>query len=138
MIKPWGFLSVTNLCYIKTPPDQIVNQVSDILGVKIVPWGEKQWKDLFQNSNLFESYYGETVSLESQSIERLETYVSYFLEKDHIRILGEDVKQAIYDRWLLTLKIFNSNHKYLGFMLNIFRKRFRVEEPELFIEGNRQ
>jgi ubiquinone/menaquinone biosynthesis C-methylase UbiE len=132
VVVPWGFLSVTNLCYHKIPPEKVVRDVSAIIGVKIEPWTAEQWLDLFNRNTLFETYLLEKHELSPQSPEQISEYVEYFLKKDHLCNLPTDVKDAIKRRWRQTLDIFNENHKYLGFMLTIFRKRALPEEPELF------
>lgn len=63
----------------------------------------------------------------------LKEYADYFIEKDHVKVLSEDVRETISTKWLNILKSFNENHKYLGYDLLIFRKRLLFEEPELFI-----
>lgn len=132
VVVPWGFLSVTNLCYHERPPEKVVQDVSAIIGVKIEPWTAEQWVDLFNRNTLFETYLFEKHELSPQSPEGISEYVEYFLKKDHLCKLPTDVKDAIRRRWRQTLDVFNENHKYLGFMLTLFRKRALPEEPELF------
>jgi ubiquinone/menaquinone biosynthesis C-methylase UbiE len=132
IIVPWGFLSATNLYYHETPPDKVVQDVSDIIGTKIVPWSAEEWINLFNNNTLFETYLFEKHRLAPQSPERISEYVEYFLKKEHLCNLPIEVKNAISRRWKKTLNVFNENHKYLGYMLTLFRKRVLPEELELF------
>ncbi|NET57767.1 MAG: class I SAM-dependent methyltransferase [Symploca sp. SIO2E6] len=132
VLRPWGFLSVTNLYYHEVPPETVVQNVSAIIGIKIESWNAEQWLELFNTNTLFETYLFEKHRLNPQSSERISEYVEYFLKKDHLCSLPTDVKNTIRRRWRQTIDVFNENHKYLGFMLTIFRKRALPEEPELF------
>ncbi len=83
--------------------------------------------------NDFELYFEESHALSSRDDKDIAEYVDYFLQKDHIKHMQSDVKNAIKDKWMNILKVFNENHKYLGYDIIIFRKRLEPEEPELFI-----
>lgn len=49
--------------------------------------------------------------------------------------MSQEVKDATKQKWLKILKVFNENHKYLGYNILVFRKRATPEEPELFISA---
>ena len=132
VLKPWGFLSITNFCYLTPPPDSLVQKVSDIIGVNINPWSYEQWCDLFNAYGAFEVYINEKYNIEAENESTVREYVSKFLEKDHLRTLTKPVRDSIYKRWLNTIQIFNRNHEYLGYAFLILRKRHLEEEPELF------
>lgn len=133
VLKPWSFLSVTNLCYLKEPPKKVVDDTSDIIGVKLNNWGPEKYMDLFTNQNLFEVYNMEQVYLGEQTENRIDEYINYFMKKEHIAHFSLETKKVIEDRWRKTINIFNENHKYLGFIRIVFRKRYLEEEPELFL-----
>ena len=133
VLKPWGILSVTTLCYMSPPPDRIVQDVSNVLGVKIHPWGPDHWLDLFsQQQDKFEIYSIEKYRMIAREEEAINDYIDYFMEKKHLSIYSKGVRCAIRERWKQTISIFNQNHKYLGFILVLFRKAHIEEEPELF------
>lgn len=132
VLKPWGFLSVTNLCYMKPPPSQILADVSNEIGVSINAWGPADWLDLFSRQNRFEIYMLEKYQLSNRPDSLIEDYIDYFMAKEHLSVYSTEVKAAIRKRWQRTISIFNENHKYLGFILVLFRKAHIKEEPELF------
>jgi ubiquinone/menaquinone biosynthesis C-methylase UbiE len=132
VLKPWSFLSVTNLFYRETPPEHVVRNVSKILGVNIEPWTDKDWLKLFEAQDLFERYHYEVNPLRHREEGDIATYVEYFMQKPHILGLPKDTRAAIRKKWTETLNVFNENHKYLSYMLCLFRKRHLPEEPELF------
>lgn len=132
VMKPWGFLSVTNLCYVTDPPEKLINDISSLIGVKINPWSALDWLNLFSKQEKFEIYNLEEYKLYDREESVIENYVDIFMEKDHLSLYNEDVKATIRSRWLDTINLFNENHKYLGFISVLFRKAHIKEEPELF------
>lgn len=137
--KPWGFISVTQLFYKECPPTAVVENVSKAIGVKIKPWNENDWLSVFnkQNQNL-ELYFYEKNELFSRSQNCIDEYISYFMNKPHIKDLPLDVQKTIEKKWKDYINIFNENQKYLGYFIAIFRKTLYEEEPELFIRKNNE
>jgi len=134
VLKPWGFLVMSPLTYHTQPPQQIVDNVSKIIGTTIKPMTTKDWVNTVDEvTKDFELYFNEPHKLSPRTSKEIDEYVDYFLKKDHVRNLPEVVKEAIRKRWLSILKVFNENHKFLGYSIIVFRKRPVVEEPELFI-----
>jgi len=134
VLKSWGFLVMVPLTYNTQPPQKIVDDVSEIIGTTIKPMTMKDWINTVDEiSEDFELYFNEPHKLFPKTSKEIDEYVDYFLKKDHIKFLSETVKDAIKRRWLSILKVFNKNHRYLGYSIIVFRKRPVVEEPELFI-----
>lgn len=134
VVKPWGFISATQLFYTKLPPQQVVDNVSKAIGVKINPWTEAEWLNVFKNmDNGLELYYYEKNELQSRTGGVIEDYINYFLSKPHITQFSKEVRESIYKKWKNYITIFNENHKYLGYFIALFRKPCYPEEPELFI-----
>jgi ubiquinone/menaquinone biosynthesis C-methylase UbiE len=132
VLKPWGFLSFTNLYYYKTPPSALIESVSSVIGTRIEPMDHLDWKKLYLSVSDFEVYAFETVRLNPVSNATLASYIDYFLEKPHIKTLDSKTKDKIKNKWYNILKVFNENHEYLGFIRALLRKRTMPEEPELF------
>ena len=134
VLRSWGFLVMSPLTYHTQPPQQIVDEISRIIGTAIRPMTTEDWVNTVSEfTKDFELYFNETHKLSPRTSGEINEYVDYFMKKDHIKILSETVKDAIKKRWLSILKVFNENHKYLGYSIIVFRKRPVVEEPELFI-----
>lgn len=133
ILRHWGFLVMTPLTYHTQPPLHVVNNVSKIIGVTIKPMSKEDWiKIVSEATEDFELYFDEPHKLFSRTDGEIKEYVEYFIHKNHIEELSSDVKESIRKKWLNILKVFNENHKYLGYSIIIFRKRLLVEEPELF------
>lgn len=134
VLKPWGFLVLSPLTYHTEPSKDIVAKVSEIIGAQITPMKANDWINIITHATEdFELYFQESHTLTSRTDEELETYVEYFLNKDHIKKIPNEVKDEIRKKWLRILEVFNENHKYLGYDIILFRKRPLPEEPELFI-----
>ncbi len=132
VLKNWAFLSVTNLFYHTEPPKDVIDNVSNIIGVNIKPMSSEDWLALYLKNQSFELYKFEKLKLHERSEEEIDNYVDYFLHKKHILNLSNMEKIELKEKWKDILMIFNENHKYLGFIKALFRKRFISEEPELF------
>jgi len=132
VLKPWAFLSVTNLCYLNEPPQHIVKATSDVIGVTLRDWGPKEYLDIFKNDNKLELYSHESVYLGSQPEQKITEYIEYFMKKPHLTQYSDEVRCVIKARWEHTISTFNKNHAYLGFIRTILRKSHFPEEPELF------
>lgn len=136
VLRPWGFLVMSPLTYHTQPPQQIVNDISEIIGTTIKPMTREDWlKTVDESTKNFELYFDEPHTLSQRTNKEINEYVDYFLKKDHIKILSESVKEVIRKKWLSILKVFNDNHKFLGYSIIVFRKRLILEEPELFINA---
>lgn len=133
VLKPWGMIAMSTLVYTKTPPQSILDSVSSIIGVKIKAFTTKDWIDIVTKNNKYiESYFLEENNIKSCEENEIIEYVNYFMNKDHIRKLPSKTKEAIKNRWLSHIRIFNENQKYLSYSILLFRKRLYPEEPELF------
>ncbi len=137
VVKPWGFISVTQLFYAKSPPQSIVNTISNILGVQIHPWGEQEWLELYSNhSKKLELYYYEKNTLSPRKKDYIDQYIEFFMNKPHLKVYPKDIRKAIEIKWREYVEAFNANHKYLGFFIAVFRKSLYTPEPELFSTTN--
>ena len=135
VLAPWGFLSTTHLCYKEPPARSVLDRVSEIIGIEIQPWGASEWLELLERSAPFEQYYTRFEFLGAQPGQRIREHVDYFMGKAHLAELSPDVRKAIRERWHDTLRVFNENHRTLGYVLAVHRKRMLPEEPELFVRA---
>lgn len=135
VVKTWGFISSTQLFYNSAPPQNVLDNVTKAIGVKINPWTDQDWLNVFKNAETgLELYYFEKNELQSRSTEVINEYMEYFLNKPHLKGYDPITKKAIENKWRYYIDIFNENHKYLGYFTALFRKPAYQEEPELFIK----
>ncbi len=134
VLKTWGFLVMTPLVYHTEPPQEVLDSVSKIIGTKIIPMRASDWeRKVTEENKLWELYHQEQHVLTSRADIDINTYISYFMNKQHLRSQSDEIRQAIECRWRSHINTFNENHKYLGYVIQIYRKRKIEEEPELFV-----
>ena len=132
VLKNWGYLSVAHLYYATTPPEAVIDAVSETIGVRIPVWSKNEWNNLFSMDGKFEQVWEFDNKTQVRTKEEIDEYVSYFLKKPHISALSLPVQQAIGRRWSETLLIFNENQKYTRYSVRLYRKPLTPSEPELF------
>lgn len=133
VVKNWGFVALTPMYYIKTPPEDIINQVSKIIGTKIEITTKKEWISLLEE-NGFEIYYSKDYKFQKKTEQEIGEYSKLFIDKPFLRDLDIEVKTKIRDKWESIMKIFNENLSYVGYSIILLRKRSEGEERELFNE----
>ncbi|CAK6686921.1 class I SAM-dependent methyltransferase [Synechococcus sp. BA-124 BA4] len=131
VIKPWGFLAVVPIWYKVDPPEEIVDQVSTIIGVKIKIRKKADWINFLNQSGL-EMYYSCDYHFDTQSPEIISQYVDEICKKEHLQKYPEYVVKDISDRWKMTIEVFNQNLRYAAYSVLLLRKRAETEESELF------
>ena len=133
VLKPWGFLAVTQLFYSQKPPNQVLDSVSKIINAKIKYLNKQDWLDIFNTNSNYELYYFKEFKFKDKTEKDLNEYVNLFLQKPHITGLDEDVKKEIRDKWLGYMSAFMENNKYLSYFIALFRKNIYPEEKEFFL-----
>lgn len=136
VLKPYGFLSVTNLFYNQPVPKNILEDLKKVLGFEIKPWRRSYWLNLLNNSGM-EIYHYDEIEMEAKTEERVKEN-SYEIVSKSSKFIDLSLKnrKGLLNRWNEIMNIFNSNHKYLSFMLAILRNDVIDEQDELFTEKN--
>lgn len=134
LLKPYGFLSVTNLFYNSPVPEKVLQDLKRVLGFEIKPWTQNYWLRLIIASGMEIFLYDEK-KMKARSEKVLESYVQRLIdESTPVKALAPEVKEEFRNKWLEVMQIFNENHKYLSFMFLLLRKNVFPEQQELFIE----
>jgi len=131
VLVPWGFVCVSPLFYREAPPSQLIDDLSAELGFPIPVWSSRDWERFFVDSGL-ELYHVTPVPLNPQPETRVREFVQLLSSKPHLPGRGE-IRKAVQSRLNSAFSLFNENHRYLGFLLGILRKRACLEEMELFL-----
>lgn len=134
VLKPNGFLSITNLFYDKPVPLSLLNELESILGFRIKPWRRGYWLDLFLNSNM-ELFSYEEVKMKKRSSKTLNDYIDELIDLSDLKTKYTlEIVDNFKNRWFEIMEVFNNNHEYLSFMIVILRNNTVKEQRELFIE----
>lgn len=134
VLKPWGFLATTQLFYHKKPSKEILDSVSKIIGVQVEYRNKNDWLNILNANNKYELYYFKEYEFKKKSEKDVKNYVSRFLQKPHLAILKDEIKQEIYNKWFGYISTFASNNDYLSYFIALFRKNLYPEEYEFFIK----
>jgi len=134
VLVPYGLLSVTNLIYREPPPQEVIDGLSEIIGVPIEPYGCDDWMRIFLSTGL-EVYAYEERELAARPPEIVERYVVQMVDRPHLAVVPAETIETIRSRLLETMLVFNENHRYLGYMRVFLRRDVVPEQPELFIEA---
>ena len=131
VLKPWGFIAITPMYYLKNPSKKIVGEVSNIIGTKINIRKKEEWIDLISKTDL-EIYYTSDYEFKKKTEHDLERFVSESLDKENLRKLSKETFDKIKERWFYMMNVFNENLGHMGYSVILLRKRNELEEPELF------
>lgn len=131
VVSPWGFLAVVPIWYKVDPPEEIVNQVSKILGIEIKVRKKSDWLNFFIQSG-WEIYYCRDYCFDVQSPSKINSYVEEMCQKEHLQRQSRETISAVFNRWKKTIEIFNQNLQHTSYSVLLLRKRTEVEETELF------
>lgn len=133
VLKPNGFLAITNLFYNKKVPVKLLENLKNILGFEIKLWRREYWLDLFLSSNM-ELYFYDEQEMQSRSEEMLESYIEYLMSEYSNKNNSNEIPlNEIKEKWTNIMRTFNDNHKYLSYMIVILRNNTINEQQEFFI-----
>lgn len=126
--KPWGFVTDINFFYHQTPPQDLLNELNELLGINIKPWGYEYWNELYTDCGL-ENYYRHTQEVALVSEEEVARYARALAKEREVSI---EVEEIIVERLQESMSLFNRNHAYLSWGVFTNRKRAFTEQVVLF------
>ena len=137
VLKPFGYLGVAPIYYIKQPPKDLFVKVEELVGTKINVRDLEGWESLIKQSAsmagvALEQCFCKDYIYEDQQ-DNIDSWLDRILKKDHLEELNADVKAELKERYTQCMKVFNENLKYCGFSLMLYQKRIVRDEDELFI-----
>jgi len=130
VVKPWRFIAMSPMYYIKNPPKKFIHKISNVLKVKIDMRSLEDWLNLIKKNNL-EIYYLRNFDFQPKNNKALKEYVKQCLDKPYLKKLPKQIYMEIEKRWINISKLFNKNARYLGYSIILLRKREEREESEL-------
>jgi SAM-dependent methyltransferase len=126
--KSWGFVTDIHFFYHAKPPQELLDELNELLGINIQPWGYEYWDDLYRECGL-ENYYRHTQEVALVSDEEVERYARALAKE---REVVADVEDVVVERLQESMLLFNRNHAYLSWGLFTNRKRPYPEQVALF------
>lgn len=133
LLRPYGFLSITNLFYETPPPVDLLVDLEGILGFRPPAWDADRWTKLFAEG--WEIYERSTRALVARTDEVLDAYAASLTTAQRLPQLDEHELRAVQNRWREIMTVFNRNHEFLSYLELTLRKQQDglEEQPELFI-----
>lgn len=137
VLKIRGYLALIPIYYIKNPPKEILNKVSQAIGVDIDVWDKQFWLDSIKNisigttENKLELIYTSDYIYDEKSSEIGKYTETVFSEVD-LTDFSEAELEALKTRYEYFMSLFNENLSYCGYSVFIFQKRKSHDQVELF------
>jgi SAM-dependent methyltransferase len=133
LVRPYGLLSITGLYYRTPPPPEVVAEVEAVLGFPLTLRSRDDWLELFLAEPFFSVHQLEDHELRARDEDVLLAYVENLTSQRHLDGLSPAARAAVRTRWLKAIAAFNSNHRYLSYLLLMLRADAVPEQPELFV-----
>lgn len=135
VLRPYGFLSITNLHYRVPPPEDLLDDLEEILGFRLQARDMREWLDVFVAPG-WEFYDLTSHPLRHREDEVVDDYVDALCSTERLdsRVADADVAR-IRESWRDVMHCFNRNHRYLSYFQLYLRKDCdpNPEQPELFL-----
>ena len=137
VLKINGTLAVVPIYYKETPPNSLVDKVSNAINSKLEIFYKEHWKNLFEH--ISRKYGFNTVLYYEKDFcyinvsDKIEQFIQEMIKKPHIKRMNKDIIKSIEDRARYFYELFNENLKYCGFSILLYQKRLELDEIELFI-----
>lgn len=121
--KVLGFVGDINFYYHTKPPKKLINAMNQLMETDIRPWEIDYWLSQYQKAGL-EIYHYETGKMAPVTDQKVKDYCSFLANQK--RWSPKTTEEAS-KRLTKIMKLFNENHKYLGYGVFIMRKRLFPE-----------
>ncbi|MGP3683423.1 class I SAM-dependent methyltransferase [Streptomyces sp. IBSNAI002] len=134
VLRPYGYVSVTNLFYRTPPGRELLDDLADVLGFEVPANGLEDWLKVLAPPE-YEIYSLETSDLTERPAWVVDAYVDELCAPERLAMLDEEARARVRQAWHRVCSVFNRNHAHLGFMELTLRKRQEndQEQPELFL-----
>lgn len=131
VLKPGGLLAAIPMYYIKTPSDQLIDDVRKAIQVNITPQYQKDWNDFFCVMPFV------TLSRSDFAFDELEEkavndFCHSILDRPHLQSLPEGSKKSLDKTYTDYMQLFRVNLSHMGFSTMVLRKESADIDAELF------
>lgn len=131
VLRIGGLLAAIPMYYVRTPPTELVRQVSTAIRVDIVPRYRSDWTSFFQTPPLQPFWSGE-YAFDTVSEETVDDFVNQIVSRPHLQCLSQDAALALRKTYGSSMQLFRENLSYMGFTILLLRKELTTLDPELF------
>ena len=133
VLKKGGFLAFVPIYYQATPPQNIVDKVSEAINSKLDIFKKDDWIDFVKKMpSKMEMVFNEDFEYLDVS-NNVDNYLAEVFGKESLSNIEPEKIGALKKRGEYFMKLFNENLKYAAFSIFILQKRNYIEEKELFL-----
>lgn len=133
VLRPYGFISITNLFYRTPPSADLTAELMNILGFEIPAYGLSDWLRILTPSG-WEFYDVSTTELAARPSHVIDQYVDELCGSTLSTATAAE-REAITRQWRRVMHVFNRNHAHLSFLELLLRRDDSAEQPELFLRA---
>ena len=131
ILKPNGFIAALPMYYLETPPNEIVDKVSDAISHKIDIQYKNDWLKFFDVKNL-SVFKCADYKFDRVSEKAVKNFVERIFQQKHLNRFSEEELIGLKERYQFFLGLFRDNLSLMGFSALLFRKVVEVNDPVLF------
>lgn len=134
VLRPYGFVSVTNLYYRRRPDQALQDDLRDVLGFSVPALGVEEWLEILAPA-AWEMYDLKLSELAVRADHVLDAYVAELCSPERLGHIDEEQRRQVSAQWHRVMSVFNRNNAHLGFMELTLRNQEPgdEEQPELFL-----
>lgn len=131
LIKPHGLIGNAELWYHQKPSQSLLDDVAEIIGVPVPLYTREYWDQLFSDRRLqpWTRHEAEAGARTDVEVEAYCSAMVSFVSSGW----DNDAREALYDRWLATFKVFNENMKHLSYTMFTYCVLPVAHEPVLYV-----
>lgn len=131
VLKHGGFLAAIPMYYIKTPSDELLNNVRAAIKTDVEVVGKEYWIDFYKHSNMCYKYVRD-YKFDYISDKVLDDFIAYILAKPHLKIMKKEVFDVLCKKYKEYIYLFRDNLSHMGYSIILMSKELYNDEPELF------
>lgn len=129
--KKNGFIATIPMYYLKSPPENLVKEVSNAIKVNITPLYKTDWIKFFTIPEL-QIYWSKDFRFDYIEDEKIMEFCDNILKRDHLKKLEKETYKKLHGLYKKYIFLFRDNLSHMGHTILILSKRKIWEDPELF------
>lgn len=126
-----GILAAVPMYYIKTPSDQLLEDVRQAIQTNVQVVNRDYWTNFYNQSGLVLKYV-ENYQFDYISDQTLDEFIAYIMGQEFLKELKPEVYACLLDKYTRYIYLFRENLSHMGYSILLYKKERYNNEPELF------
>ena len=132
VLKDSGFLAAVPMLYLREPPKELIEKVSQAIKYKVVPEYGKDWASFFKR-HPFVLHFSEDYKFDDVSPSRIREFTQNILFGNHLKAMRRDTLEVLRNKYTSQIELFAENLSYMGYKIMLLRKeKFRFDDQLFF------